>query len=195
MSTVDAALQALLAGLPVILPTDTVYGIAVDASRSGATERLFMLKERPVDVPLPVVVADLDQAESLGELSGPAAELARRFWPGGLTLVVPRRPGVHFDLGGRDDGRIGLRVPDHDVPRALAAQVGPLAVTSANRHGRMTPETAEAAAAELRHAIAIVIDGGRCAGAPSTVVSCTATGVQVLREGAIAADDIEAALR
>jgi L-threonylcarbamoyladenylate synthase len=193
----ERAVAALEAGEPIVLPTDTVYGVAVDPTRPGATERLFAVKERPAEAALPVLAADVEQALALAAPDLPAAalRLAERFWPGGLTLVVRRHPDVTYDLGGRDDRTIGLRVPDHDVPRRLAAAVGPLAATSANLHGQPTPVTAEGVAAELGDRVALVLDGGPCEGAPSTVVSCTAEGVHVLREGRIPRREIEAALR
>jgi L-threonylcarbamoyladenylate synthase len=181
----DAAITALRAGEVVVVPTDTVYGIAVDPSRPGATDRLFALKDRPTDVPLPILAADADQALSLAaEVPPVARRFADAFWPGGLTIVLPRRAGLGYDLGGADDATIGVRVPDHEVPRALALAVGPLATTSANLHGRPTPETAAGVATELA-GVAVVLDGGRCAGAASTVVVCTDDGWRVVREGRI----------
>ncbi|HEY4633413.1 MAG TPA: L-threonylcarbamoyladenylate synthase [Candidatus Limnocylindrales bacterium] len=185
MVSLDDAIAALRAGEVVVVPTDTVYGIAVDPSRPGATDRLFAIKERPGDVAIPVLAADAEQAFALASDVPPVARaLAAAFWPGGLTIVLPRRSGLGFDLGGPDDTTIGLRVPDHEVPRALARAVGPLATTSANLHGRPTPETAEEVAAELA-GFAVVLDGGRCAGAPSTVVVCTGDELRVVREGRI----------
>jgi L-threonylcarbamoyladenylate synthase len=185
VTDLDAAVAALRAGEIVVVPTDTVYGIAVDPSRPGATDRLFAVKARPTDVPLPILAADADQAFSLAaDVSPVARRLAEACWPGGLTIVLPRRAGLDFDLGGADDATIGVRVPDHEVPRALARAVGPLATTSANLHGRPTPETAAGVAAELA-GVAVVLDGGRCAGAPSTVVVCTGNDWRVVREGRI----------
>jgi L-threonylcarbamoyladenylate synthase len=195
VSSFAEALDALRAGMPVVLPTDTVYGVAADATRPDATRRLFEVKERPADVALPVLAADPDQAFGLADdVPDAARRLAARFWPGGLTIVVARRPGLGVDLGGPDDRTVGVRVPDHDVPRRLAAEVGPLATTSANRHGRPTPETADGVRHELGAAVAVVVDGGRCAGAPSTVVSCLDGVVRVLREGRIPTDEVLAAL-
>jgi L-threonylcarbamoyladenylate synthase len=196
MATFDEVVAALLAGQPVVVPTDTVYGIAVDPAHPGATDRLFAIKERPATVAVPVLAADVEQAFALAaEVPDAAARLAERFWPGGVTLVVARRPGLDLDLGGEDDRSIGLRVPDHDLVRRLTARVGPLATTSANRHGRPTPETATGVVRELRGAVALVLDGGRCAGAPSTVVACDEDGVTVLREGRVPAAAIHDALR
>jgi L-threonylcarbamoyladenylate synthase len=194
-SGLDAATEALAAGLPVVLPTDTVYGVAVEPTRAGATDRLFGVKERPRTAALPLLVASVDQAVMLaGDLPPAARALAAAFWPGGLTLVVPRRPGLDLDLGGEDDTTVGLRLPDHPVPVALAERVGPLAATSANLHGRPTPPSAREVAAELGDAIELVLDGGRCSGAPSTVVACTSEGVTVLREGRVRTADVFAAL-
>ena len=195
-SGLDAATDALAAGRPVVLPTDTVYGVAVEPTRSGATDRLFAVKERPRTAALPLLVASLDQALQLsGDLPPTAVALAEVFWPGGLTLVVPRRPGLDLDLGGEDDMTVGLRQPDHPVPVALAQRVGPLAATSANLHGRPTPATADEVATELGESVELVLDGGPCAGAPSTVVACTAEGITVLREGRVPTADVLAALR
>ena len=195
MTDIDAVVAALEAGEPVVIPTDTVYGLAVDPARPGATDRLFAIKERPHDAALPVLAADDEQAFSLCDaVPAEARRLAARFWPGGLTLVVARSPSVAYDLGGTDTLTIGVRVPDHDVARTLARRVGPLAATSANRHGRPTPETAAGVRDELGDRVAIVLDGGVCAGAPSTVVACTGGGVEILRQGRIPAAMILAAI-
>ncbi len=187
--------EALAAGLPVVLPTDTVYGVAVEPTRAGAPDRLFAVKQRPRTAALPLLVASLDQAAMLaGELPSAAVALAEAFWPGGLTLVVPRRPGLDLDLGGEDDTTVGLRLPDHPVPVALAERVGPLAATSANLHGRPTPAGAVEVARELGDAVGLVLDGGPCRGAPSTVVACTPEGVTEIREGRVATADVLAAI-
>jgi tRNA threonylcarbamoyl adenosine modification protein (Sua5/YciO/YrdC/YwlC family) len=180
---IDDAVDALLRGEVVGLPTDTVYGIAVATSVAGATMRIFDVKERPINVPLPVLVADVDQAGEVADVSPLAAELMAAHWPGALTIVLPRTAGFDVDLGGSDAATVGVRVPDHDVPRELARRVGPLATTSANRHGRPTPPTAAEVQAEL--GIDVVIDGGRCEGAPSTVVRIVGDVVDILRQGAV----------
>jgi L-threonylcarbamoyladenylate synthase len=183
----DAAIDALRGGQAIVLPTDTVYGIAVLASVAGSTQQLFSIKERPADVPLPVLVADAQQGFALWEeVPAVAHGLVGAWWPGKLTIVLPRAASFTADIGGA--GRtVGVRAPAHHVPRALAARLGPLVTTSANRHGRPTPATAAAVAAELGDRVALVIDGGVCDGAPSTVVDCTGGAVRVLREGAIPA--------
>jgi L-threonylcarbamoyladenylate synthase len=184
----EDAVAALRAGEPVVLPTDTVYGIAVAVAVPGATARIFEIKERPTTVPLPVLVADEAQAREIAEVGPLAAELMERFWPGGLTIVLPRRASFTADLGGEDATTDGLRVPAHPVPVDLARRVGPLATTSANLHGRPTAPTAREVAAELGAGVAVVIDGGRCDGAPSTVVRVEDGAIEVLRQGAVVVD-------
>jgi L-threonylcarbamoyladenylate synthase len=188
------AAEALRAGLAVVLPTDTVYGLAADVSVLGATDRIFEIKHRPHDVDLPVLVADAEQALSLATaVPASAMALMARFWPGAITLVIPRAPDLAADLGD-DDATVGVRCPDHAVPRALCATVGPLATSSANLHSEPTPETAGQVAEMFGDAVAVVLDGGPCAGSPSTVVDCTGVEPKLLREGRIAWDDVLAAV-
>ena len=113
-----------------------------------------------------------------------ALELMRRYWPGALTLVIPARPGLGADLG-EDELTVGVRSPDHPVPLALCAASGPLATTSANRHGEPPLVTAEAVAQSFGEAVPVVLDGGTCEGSPSTVVDCTGQQLKLLREGRI----------
>ncbi len=199
---VDLAVEALIGGQVVVIPTDTVYGLAVDPSRPGAVDRIFELKQRPAHLALPVLVASIEQALGLAAAEGlaPAARrLMERFWPGGLTLVVPRRRGLGLNVGvvdARTDGAtVGLRLPAHPVPVALAARVGPLATTSANLHGLATPPTAQGVIEQLGGGMALVLDAGACGGRPSTVVSFVDGEVRVLREGAIPAAEILARSR
>lgn len=192
---IDEAVAALLAGGAVVLPTDTVYGVATAIAVPGSTTALFRLKRRPVDVALPVLCADEAQARSLAGTLPPGAEaLMSGCWPGPLTLVVPRRAGLGLDLGGPDDGTIGLRVPDAPVVRAIAERTGPLACTSANRHGRPTPATAAEAAASLGPGVAAAIDGGRCEGLSSTVVCWVGSELRILRQGRLRSDDLAAVI-
>jgi L-threonylcarbamoyladenylate synthase len=182
---VAAATRALAAGNIVAMPTDTVYGLAVDPFRNGAADRLFALKRRPRQVDLPVLVADEEQALSLAvAVPEPARRLMARYWPGALTLVLTRGPEVTADLG-TDDATIGLRCPGHPLPRALCAAAGPLATTSANLHGKPTLCTAAEVAAIFGDGVALVLDGGPCTGAPSTVVDCTGEVPKLLRQGRI----------
>lgn len=181
----EAAAAELGGGGVVAIPTDTVYGLAVDPFRAGSIQRLFAAKQRPYGVALAVLVADQEQAEGLaGALPSSARRLAAQWWPGAVTLVVPRRAGLAVDLGG-DGTTIGLRHPAHPVPLALCREVGPLATTSANRHGQPPADTAPAVTQALGAALGLILDGGPCPGVGSTVVDCTGTDIACLREGAI----------
>ena len=190
---VDVAARALAAGQVVALPTDTVYGLAVDPFRAGATDRLFALKGRPREVHLPVLVADEEQAL---ELTTAVPEVARRlmasFWPGALTLVLPRRPDLVADLGG-DHTTVGVRCPAHPVPTAVCRLAGPLATTSANRHGEPPLPTATDVVAAFGEGVSLVLDGGTCSGLPSTVVDCTGHQPELLRRGHVPWERVVAA--
>ena len=192
------AARVLAGGGIVALPTDTVYGIAVSIDTPGGIERLFAAKQRPPDKAIALLIADAAQAGELGELNQPATTLAAAFWPGGLTLVLRRRPGRALPALGADGKAlqtIGLRVPDHETPRALARAVGPLPTTSANRSGEPEARDAAEIQALLGDAVDLILDGGPAHGGPaSTVVDTTVRPVRILREGAISAVDIDACL-
>ena len=185
-----AAAEALRRGEVVGVPTDTVYGLAVDAAHVEAIQQLFELKERPVDRSIAVLVADLAGAESLVEFTAKARRLAERFWPGPLTIVAPRRPAAPAHLG--TGVTIGVRLPDDAIMRAVA-DPAPLAVTSANLHGEPTPATADGLA-ELFPTLGLIVDGGPRPGASSTVVDMTTAAPTVLREGPISLEEILAAI-
>ena len=189
---VGRAAGVLRAGGTVVLPTDTVYGVAALPTVAGATARLFALKARSAEQPLAVLVADADQALPLAEPPATAVDaLIGRCWPGPLTLVLRRSAGARaLELGG-DPATIGLRCPDHDLVREVAARVGPLATTSANRHGQPTPDSAAGAAAALDGPVDLVVDGGRCAGLASTVIDATVEPWKVLRQGALTTAELE----
>lgn len=190
---VEQAVKALAAGQVVAVPTDTVYGLAADPFSTGGADRLFLLKRRPREMELPVLVADEEQALSLATAVPDAARrLMAAFWPGALTVVLPRSPDLVADLGA-DDATVGLRCPAHPVPQALCRAYGPIATTSANRHGEPTATTAAEVAAVFGDAVAVVLDGGPCTGAPSTVVDCTGAQPKLLRDGRIPWDEVLAA--
>lgn len=194
------AAAALSSGRVLAVPTDTVYGLAVDPTDPVAAARLFALKGRPDRTPLPVLVAGLDQAVSLADpIPEQALRLAERFWPGPLTLVLRRRAGVVLHLGisappGAEHGggaaeTVGIRCPDHALLRSLCLAEGPLAVTSANRHGEPPCTSASQVVATFADRapgeLALVLDGGPCDGAVSTVVDLTGAEPRCLREGAL----------
>jgi L-threonylcarbamoyladenylate synthase len=191
------AIRILRSGGIVAVPTDTVYGLAADLASPGSIARLFAAKRRPVDQAVVLLLADAGQADSLAEWPPSADALATAFWPGGLTLVVSQRTGTRLPselTGGRPT--VGLRLPDHPAPQALAAALGPLPVTSANLSGR--PEASDACEIrdQLGEAIDLILDGGPARGGPaSTVVDCSADVARILREGAITADEVAGCLR
>lgn len=193
-AAVTAAADVLRDGGVVVLPTDTVYGLAGLPSDRRATERLFALKGRTARTPIAVLCADVDQALELADVAARAAlgAVGDRWWPGPLTMVVRRAPGIDLHLGEPID-TIGLRVPDHAFVGALAAAVGPIAVTSANRHGEPTLPTASATAASLHGRVELIVDGGRLDGSASTVIDASHHPWEVLREGPLPSAEILAA--
>jgi L-threonylcarbamoyladenylate synthase len=191
---IDLAVKALSGGDIIGLPTDTVYGLAADPFHTGAADRLFAVKGRPRNVELPVLVCDEAQALSLcTAVPGAARRLMDLYWPGPLTLVLPRRPDLAADLG-EEDATIGIRCPAHAVPLAICGQMGPIATTSANRHQEPALTTAQEVAATLGAELAFVLDAGPSEGKPSTVVDCTGEAPRALREGQLSWAEIAAAL-
>jgi L-threonylcarbamoyladenylate synthase len=191
---IDLAVKALSGGDIIGVPTDTVYGLAADPFHTGASDRLFRLKGRPRSVELPVLVGSEEQALALcTAVPASARRLMRRYWPGPLTLVLPRRPDLEADLG-EEDATIGIRCPAHPVPLAICQQIGPIATTSANRHKEPALTTAKDVSESLGTELVLVLDAGICDGLPSTVVDCTGEAPKVLREGRLSGEEIAATL-
>ncbi len=179
----------------VAFPTETVYGLGCDATSDRAVARVFAAKDRPSFNPLIVHLADVEAAARLAEVSAFAWRLAARFWPGPLTLVLPRRGDCSASLlacAGLDT--IALRVPDHPVAHALIVAAGrPIAAPSANRSGEISPTTADHVARSLGDAVDMILDGGACrVGIESTVVDMTQSPPAILRPGAVTMEAIEA---
>ncbi len=186
----------IAAGQPVAVPTETVYGLAADARDPQAVARIYAAKGRPDFNPLIVHVSTLAVAETLGQFSAAERALATRFWPGPLTLVVPRTPGcpvASIATAGLDT--IALRVPGHRAMQALLTAIGaPLAAPSANASGGVSPTKAEHVLTSLDGRIALVIDDGpTSAGVESTIARVTDGAVEVLRPGPVTADMLSAA--
>jgi L-threonylcarbamoyladenylate synthase len=184
-----AAATALVEGQLVLLPTDTVYGVAADAFSPAAVTKLLAAKNRGRAMPVPVLVGEASTLAGLVLKVPPVAHrLAEEFWPGGLTLVLEHAPSLAWDLGDAE-GTVAVRLPDDEVTRDLLRRTGPLAVSSANRSGRPAATTADEAVQQLGEHAAVVLDGGpRDSSAASTIVDCTAPTPRVLRVGAIAVD-------
>jgi L-threonylcarbamoyladenylate synthase len=193
---VARAAAVLRAGGLVAFPTETVYGLGADARNPAGVARIFSAKGRPADHPLIVHLADASQlAQWAREVPPAARRLAEAFWPGPLTLVLPRRADVPDAVTGGLD-TVALRVPDQPLALALLrACGGGVAAPSANRHGRVSPTTAAHVREELADAVDLVLDGGPCAvGIESTIVEVTAAQPRILRPGSITAADLERVL-
>jgi L-threonylcarbamoyladenylate synthase len=195
-SDVQQAAAVIRAGGLVGMPTETVYGLAADAASGPALARLYAVKGRPADHPSIVHVASVEDAASWAAVWPAQAELlARRFWPGPLTLILPAGERAHpAALGGT--GTIGLRIPDAPLALALIEAAGTgLAAPSANRFGRVSPTTALHVAEDLGQDVAVIVDGGRCSiGVESTIVDLTGSRPRILRPGAITVEMLEEAL-
>lgn len=191
-----AAAAALRRGELVAFPTETVYGLGANGSDPAAVRRIFAAKGRPADHPVIIHVRDAAMAwRWAGDVPPAARTLAARFWPGPLTLILPRANHVSDVVTG-GQGSVGLRVPDHPVARALLqAFGGGIAAPSANRFGRISPTRAEHVRAELGDAVAIVLDGpAPRVGVESTIVALTGPEPMLLRPGFVTAEQIEAVL-
>jgi L-threonylcarbamoyladenylate synthase len=191
------AAAALQTGGIVAYPTDTVYGIGVSPSAEGGIERLFAAKQRPPDRAIVLLLGETAETERIATWTPAGRVLAAAFWPGGLTIVLPRRPDAQVRLSlAPDASTIGLRVPDHPAPRFLASALGPLPTTSANRSGEPEASTAEAIRDQLGDSLALILDAGPAPGGPpSTVVDASGDIVTIVRHGAVSLAVIAAALR
>ncbi len=187
---VHRALDTLDRGGLVAFPTDTVYGVGAFAFNGKAVESIYAAKDRPVEKAIPVLIADESDLEKVGmNIPDIAHRLASRFWPGPLTVLVPKKPTLPESVSATET--VGVRIPDHAVARALLRAAGPMAVTSANISGQPSPSTAEEVFAQLNGRIEMIIDGGKTpGGVPSTLVDCTGDQIKILREGPISLEEL-----
>lgn len=191
------AAQALIEGKLVAFPTETVYGLGGDATQDKAVAQVFAAKGRPAFNPLIVHVSSLEEAVALGEFNTEASELAQLFWPGPLTLVVPRRQGCPVSLlASAGLPSLAIRVPKHPLAQALLKAVRrPVVAPSANPSGRISPTTAEHVRAGLGDKVSVILDGGPSAiGLESTIVGFLDGRPSLLRPGGLAREEIERAL-
>ncbi len=192
------AVDVLRRGGLVAYPTDTLYGLGADALNEAAVERVFEAKGRPEGMALPVVIGDIEQLAGVADpVPALAWRLAERFWPGALTLVVPRSPRIPALVGSRG-WKVGVRLPDHPVPRELARRIGgPITGTSANRTGGPDPRAAADVRAQLGDRVDLVLEEGGSPprGHASTVLDITGPVPRVLRLGAISASALEQVCR
>jgi L-threonylcarbamoyladenylate synthase len=190
----EAAGKAIEAGECIVLPTDTVYGIGVDAFSAGAVQRLLDAKQRGRDMPPPVLIGEPTLIKALAvDVPESSKDLVDKHWPGALTVICRIQPSLRMDLGDTE-GTIALRVPDHELAREILRRTGPLAVSSANISGRPAALTCDEAIEQLGDSVAVYLDGGPLGGgggAPSTIVDFTRHEYgQVLRRGAISVETL-----
>lgn len=195
MSALDDAIVAVRNGELVVIPTDTVHGLGTRADDPAATARIFEAKGRSREVELPVFIGTFAEARTFAKFDGPASLLAERFWPGRLTIVLPRSASSsRWDLGG-DGSTVGLRMPGHPLALAVVRGAGPMAVTSANRSGEPTPARGVEIAETFGDAVSVyLLEERPLAGEPSTVVDLSTGELRFQRVGAISAEEVLRAL-
>jgi L-threonylcarbamoyladenylate synthase len=193
-NAIPRALSVLQSGGLIAFPTDTVYGLAAATFSSASVEKLFTAKTRETAKAIAVLVGDISQLDLITTgLTDAARRLAARFWPGALTLVIPKHPILPVIISPYPS--VGVRMPNHPFAIMLLRRVGPLATTSANRSGAANASTPAEVLEQLGGRIDLLLDGGICPGGiPSTVVDCTQDPPVMLRAGAVSADEIRAAL-
>lgn len=193
-NAIPRALEILKAGGLVAFPTDTVYGVGARAFDGQAVESIYAAKDRPVEKAIPILIGDSDDLEKVGrDIPETAHRLAARFWPGPLTVLVPKRADLPAAVSATTT--VGVRVPDHAIARALLRAAGPMAVTSANISGSENPLTARQVRQQLGGRIALILDGGPTPGGiPSTLVDCTVPELKILREGPVSLEELRSAL-
>jgi L-threonylcarbamoyladenylate synthase len=193
--TIPRALAVLIAGGLIAFPTDTVYGVGALAFDGKAIETLYVAKDRPVEKAIPILISNADDLDKVAiHIPGAAYKLATRFWPGPLTILVPKHPNLPDSVSAT--ATVGVRVPDHETARVLLRAAGPMAVTSANISGSQNPVTAAEVFEQLSGRIPLILDGGRTpGGVPSTLVDCTSPEIQILREGPIALEQLLSVLK
>ena len=184
------AAELLRRGGVVAFPTDTVYGVGAMAFDENAVEMLYEVKQRSIEKAIPILIGDLSQLKQVAlDVTATAEKLARRFWPGPLTMVLPRHPSIPDIVTPLPT--VGVRIPNLARTQELLRLTGPLAVTSANLSGQASPSTAHDVEAQLGGRIPLILDGGATpGGTPSTVLDCTKDPPVILREGPIPLDEI-----
>jgi tRNA threonylcarbamoyl adenosine modification protein (Sua5/YciO/YrdC/YwlC family) len=182
---VAAAIEAVQRGDLIVMPTDTVYGLGADAFKTWAVRSLLNAKER--DNPSPVLIGSRHTLDGLVyTLSSAARDLVEAFWPGALTVVVKHAPSLQWDLGDGGSGTVAVRMPLHPVALEVLRETGPMAVSSANKHGQPSAITAEEAREQLGYSVSVYLEAGECPDrVASTIVDLTSERPRLLRAGAI----------
>jgi L-threonylcarbamoyladenylate synthase len=192
---IQQVLKVLRAGGLVAFPTDTVYGLGALAFNGKAVEAIYIAKDRPAEKAIPILLGDLgDLPKVTSSLPPMAAKLASRFWPGPLTLIVPKNLNLPEAVSAT--ATVAVRVPNHEIARAILRAAGPMAVTSANISGQPSPVTADEVFAQLGGRIELIINGGKTPGGkPSTLVDCTGNEPAILRDGPISMKELLSVLQ
>ena len=187
---ISLALRILRAGGLVAFPTDTVYGVGALAFGQAAIEAIYVAKDRPLEKAIPILIGDVEDLEKVAvDIPMAARRLAARFWPGPLTIILPKRADLPPAVSAT--ATVGVRVPDHSVARALLRAAGPMAVTSANLSGRESPRSAGEVMAQLGGRIPLILDGGETpGGVPSTLADVTGAEPVILRAGPVTLEQI-----
>jgi L-threonylcarbamoyladenylate synthase len=188
--SIKEALRIIQAGGLVAFPTDTVYGLAADVNSTAAIDRIYQAKGRDIDKAIPVLISQMDQMNLVAsKVPDTAKKLAEKFWPGALTLIVPKQPVLPENLSATLT--VAVRMPDYAPVLTVLQHCGPLAVTSANLSGQANPLSAEDVLAQLDGRIDLILDGGKVTGGvPSTIVDCSVEPPVILRHGAISDEAI-----
>ncbi len=188
--TLEKALELIRSGEPVAFPTDTVYGIGTLAFDAAGAAKIYQAKQRPPDKALPILLGDIEQLKEVAtHIPEAAQKLAEAFWPGALTIILPKHPDIPKAVSSLET--VGVRIPDHSFTRELLRAAGPMAVTSANLSGEKSPVNAEEVYVQLKDRLLLILDGGRTpGGTSSTVVDCTKDKIRILRKGPISLEEI-----
>ena len=184
------AITALKKGEVIVYPTDTLYGLGADIYNKAAVRKVFEIKKRPMDNPLPVAVSDVDEIDKIAFLDEKAIRLVERFLPGEMTIVLRKRSIVPDIVTGSLD-KIAIRIPDDKIALRLLSEFGPLTATSANIHGKKTPFVIKDIKMQFKERdVTVYLDAGRLEGQPSTIVDVTDKKIKIIREGALSKKEI-----
>jgi L-threonylcarbamoyladenylate synthase len=184
------AIKALRNGEIIVYPTDTLYGLGADIYNGDAVRKIFKIKKRPFNDPLPVAVSDIEEIEKIAYIDDKSCQLAKAFLPGRLTLILKKRNSISDIVTGGLE-KVAVRIPDNKIALELLSEFGPLTATSANIHGKKTPDIIREIRMQFKNEdVSVYLNVGRVAGKPSTIVDATNNHIKIVREGAITEKEI-----